>query len=151
VHDNGREPGAMQKGTPIEVFLVFLKPFPSTSGQLAAIALGGLVGLALKAEATSGDDAALPLTVSPAVAVAAARRQAPCPTRRCCAWDDEPRRPRSEWRTSSRNGQSHGLTSRYFGVWRDCAAWNPKPANATPKPSWRESYSWFDGLMAPCA
>jgi chromate transporter len=45
--------------------------FPSTSGQLGAIALGGLVGLALNAEATSEDDAALPLTVSPGVAVAA--------------------------------------------------------------------------------
>src|SRR5262245_5680983 len=45
--------------------------FPSTSGQLGAIALGGLVGLALNAEAPSEDDAALPLTVSPSVAVAA--------------------------------------------------------------------------------
>src|SRR5262245_30741682 len=45
--------------------------FPSTWGQLGAIALGGLVGLTLKAEAAAADDAVLPLTVRKSVATVA--------------------------------------------------------------------------------
>jgi chromate transporter len=44
---------------------------PSTWGQLAAIALGGLVGLALEPDLSPDEDAALPLSVRPRVAVIA--------------------------------------------------------------------------------